>query len=705
MLSESIKSEVQNAYRQVANNMSGFRNRYTQRAFIAEIAKVLCKTDPQQKILVAEGPTGTGKTMAYLLASIPIAKALNKKLIISSATVALQTQLTEKDIPLVQENSGLEFSVELAKGRGRYLCPSLLSQQVGDITSQVDAFTSDEYLLNTMRHLLESFEDSDWDGDKDKWPTVIPDEIWSKINNDRHGCLANKCRFFRDCPYFLAKIKLETADVIVANHDLILSDLALGGGILLPKPEDSVYIFDEAHHVPEKTINHASTWISSIGTLSWLDKSENIINQIEAILIDQDTGSLFSSTTKSNKKLKTALEEALTYIQSLPEFSNCTETETTLRFQHGHIPEQLRALSKTVLTQTQQSLTYLNKIKDKINKSANDNEIPEKLAEGVLPELGINIGRFENLASLCHNLVSKDEANEPPIARWITKQDYKDHSDYRIFTSPISAENFLYHNLWQRCYAAILTSATLVSLGNFGFFQHKSGLQHVSDTEYLQLASPFNFQSNSTLWIPNMESEPQNSFAHTEEIIALLPELITEKAGTLVLFSSRKQLNDVAESLPIELRDILLIQGTLNNMTLLEKHEECIKQGNTSVIMGLASFAEGIDLPGKLCTHVIIAKLPFPVPDSPIDATEREYVETQGKNHFREIVLPQTCIRLIQAVGRLIRNETDTGKVTILDRRLVSKFYGKQLLNSLPPMKRIIESSDSLSTSENNAEV
>jgi len=692
MLSETIKKEVQGAYRQISSNMTGFRNRYTQRAFIAEISKVLCKTDPQQKILVAEGPTGTGKTMAYLLASIPISKILHKKLVISSATVALQTQLTEKDIPLVKDNSKLDFSFEIAKGRGRYLCPSLLAQQAGEITTQVDAFSSDEYLINTLRTLYEEFEEGEWDGDRDSWPTFISDEIWVKISNDRHGCLSSKCRYFRECPYFIAKAKIEKADVIVANHDLILSDLALGGGILLPKPEDTIYVFDEAHHLPEKTINHAGTWISTSGTLNWLEKSDNIVNQIEAILLDQDTGSLFSSINKSNKKLKKSLEDLVHYLKSLNEFPNSQESEVTHRFERGLIPEELREITKSVLYNTQQSLTLLNKIKDRITKAANDNEIPEKLAEGVLPELGISIGRFENLSTLCFNLASEDETNTPPIARWISKQDFKEHTDFRLFTSPISAEQFLDHNLWQRCYASILTSATLVSLGTFGYFQHKSGLQHIEETQYLQLASPFNFENNATLWIPQMESEPQNAFAHTEEIIELLPELITENSGTLVLFSSRKQMNDVSESLPDDLQDNLLIQGNLNNMALLEKHEENIKQGKTSVIMGLASFAEGVDLPGKLCTHVIIAKLPFPVPDSPIDATEREYIETLGKNHFREIVLPQTCIRLIQAVGRLIRNENDTGKVTILDRRLINKFYGKQLLNSLPPMRRIIES-------------
>ena len=692
MLSNTIKTQVQTAYRTMSSNMPGFRNRYTQRAFIAEIARTLCKTDSSHKILVAEGPTGTGKTLAYLLASIPIAKALHKNLVISSATVALQTQLTEKDIPLIKDHSKLDFSFDIAKGRGRYLCPSLLAQQTGETTTQVDAFaTSSDYLLNMLRTLHEAFEEKEWDGDKDSWPTYISDEVWTKISNDRHGCLSGKCRFFHDCPYFVAKASAEKADIIVANHDLILSDLALGGGVLLPKPEETIYVFDEAHHLPEKTINHAGTWASVSGTLSWLESADKIIEQIDAILHEQDTGNLFSTVNKSNKKIKSALDDLTQYLTNLPAFSNQGETETTLRFPHGQIPEILHEKTQVLLTHVERSFNSLNKIKDKLNQAANENIIPVKLAEGILPELGVSIGRFENLLRLCFSLVREDDANSPPVARWVCRQKFNEHTDFRLYTSPISAENFLYENLWQRCFASILTSATLASLGTFGFFQQKTGLQQIEDTQYLQLASPYNFENNATLWIPQMKSEPQNPLAHTEEIVELLPDLIAENSGTLILFSSRKQLNDVSESLPAPIKNALLIQGSLNNMALLEQHEENIKQAKTSIIMGLASFAEGIDLPGKLCTHVIIAKLPFPVPDSPIDATEREYIETQGKNHFKEIVLPQTCIRLIQAVGRLIRNENDNGKVTILDRRLITKFYGKQLLQALPPMRRVIE--------------
>ena len=379
----------------------------------------------------------------------------------------------------------------------------------------------------------------------------------------------------------------------------------------------------------------------------------------------------------------------------MPEFANKNEEEICHRYAHGVIPNELKALCNACFDSAQEVYKQCKKLKDKVTREVTDGSIAPKQAEAVMPELGGVIQRLESLIQLWLKFSAKDPENSPPTARWITKTLFKEHVDFKLSTSPISAEDFLYDYLWEKCYGAILTSATLVSLGSFGYFQAKSGLVKRTHTNYLQLASPFDFAQNATLWIPWMESEPQDARLHTEEIIQLLPDLINKEHGTLILFSSRKQLHEVAEQLPAHIKELLLIQGDYNIQTLLEKHNQQIKQGNASVIMGLASFAEGIDLPGKLCMDVIIAKLPFPVPDSPVEATEREYLESQGKSHFQEIVLPQTCIRLIQSVGRLIRSETDTGKVTILDRRLITKSYGNKLLQALPNMRKIIENKPS----------
>ncbi|MDX1810522.1 MAG: DEAD/DEAH box helicase family protein, partial [Gammaproteobacteria bacterium] len=268
MQTQAFKNHIQALYRDISGSLTGFRNRYTQRLFIAEIVKTLTNSQHVEKLLVVEGPTGTGKTLAYLIACIPSAKELNKKLVLSTATVALQTQLLEKDIPLVTHSNLVDVKISLAKGRRRYLCPSLLEQHLMGDSGQADAFATQDYLQKTFSELRLAFITGEWQGDKDSWHQSISDDIWQKISNDRHGCLAAKCGHFKECPYFKARQELEEADVIIANHDLLLSDLSLGGGVLLPPPAETIYVIDEAHHLPDKTINHAGNWASLNGTLA-----------------------------------------------------------------------------------------------------------------------------------------------------------------------------------------------------------------------------------------------------------------------------------------------------------------------------------------------------------------------------------------------------------------------------------------------------
>ena len=175
---------------------------------------------------------------------------------------------------------------------------------------------------------------------------------------------------------------------------------------------------------------------------------------------------------------------------------------------------------------------------------------------------------------------------------------------------------------------------------------------------------------------------------HSEAIAANLADLIVDEEGSLVLFSSRAQMETVYDLLSLELQEQILVQGSMSHGKLLETHRERIDNEQTSVIFGLASFAEGVDLPGNYCRHVIIAKLPFAVPDDPVQGTLADWIDGQGGNAFMSLTLPQASLRLNQSCGRLLRTEKDTGQITILDRRILIKRYGQQLLNGLPPYRR-----------------
>jgi len=200
--------------------------------------------------------------------------------------------------------------------------------------------------------------------------------------------------------------------------------------------------------------------------------------------------------------------------------------------------------------------------------------------------------------------------------------------------------------------------------------------------------SPFDYAAKAELIVPAMTSDPGNQELHNHELYQYLLKMLPDERACLVLFSSWKQMRYVIEQMPDKMVNDFLIQGELAKHEILRQHRDRIDNGQPSIIFGLASFAEGVDLPGDYLTHVVITKLPFSVPDDPVDATYTEWIESQGGNAFQDWVIPMASMRLTQATGRLLRTETDHGKITLLDRRCITRRYGKQLLAALPPYRR-----------------
>lgn len=209
------------------------------------------------------------------------------------------------------------------------------------------------------------------------------------------------------------------------------------------------------------------------------------------------------------------------------------------------------------------------------------------------------------------------------------------------------------------------------------------------ESEYLRVMSPFDFQNKGRLLIPDMTAEPNQVEQHTKEIVAYLNDNIDVDGASLVLFSSRRQMEEVAQAVSDVIKDIMLIQGEQSKRVILDSHKARIDDGKGSLLFGLASFAEGVDLPGNYLTSVYIAKIPFAVPDDPVEATLAEWIQKRGGNPFMEITIPDASLRLVQATGRLLRSEKDAGDIHILDKRLKTKRYGSQLIQSLPPYRQV----------------
>ena len=711
MLTEELKQRIQQAYRDFLAG-KGLQPRYGQKLMIAEIARTLGAVELDDQgvrssdghICVVEAGTGTGKTVAYLLATLPVAKALGKKVVLATATVALQEQVIYKDLPDLINFSKLQCSFTLAKGRGRYLCLSKLDRIVSELdTAQIIPLYEDEITqisekeLRLFRSMMVSLSHGEWDGDRDSWADELEQTTWQRVTTDHHQCTGRRCSHVRQCAFYRAREQLEDVDCIVANHDLVLADLALGGGTILPAPQDTIYIFDEGHHLPDKALNHFALHTRYKSTIRWLGQSEGQWNTLLAPLAEATYLKQLAEPVEGLfKQARTVLETNLPLIQSLfdshvsdTRFAN--QSTRRARFMHGRVPLELEQVAQQIAEAFTDLATHLIKPYQEVEHllEADFVSVPKVDLENLYPVVGSWLARVEANLALWDSFSATENQEDWPVARWITAVELGDYVDYEFVSSPILASRTLEQDLWSQCCGAVLTSATMTALNSFERFIYRSGTY--SDASYAVVPSPFNFADNATLEVPSFAIEANNAPLHTENLIDNLPKLIDVKAGSLVLFASRRQMLDVYDQLPTHTRNIILLQGSETKQRLINKHKQRIDEGNGSALFGLASFMEGLDLPGPYCTHVIVAKIPFAVPDDPIEAALAEWVETNGGNAFLQITVPDAAMRLVQACGRLLRTETDCGKVTIMDRRLVSKAYGKTLLDSLPPFKRKIE--------------
>lgn len=707
MLREEQKKSIQTSYSRFTGR-EGFKPRYGQRVMIAEIAKYLGaietnseglrKSDP--KVCVVEAGTGTGKTLAYTISVLPLAIADERKVVISTATTALQEQVIAKDLPDLSKHSGLNFSYALAKGRGRYICLSKVDQQLEGLNVDQSALplfllenTATELNQDTLEGFLSAYASGDWDGDRDTWPKVIEQDIWRAISTDNQQCSNRRCSYFSSCPYYEARNRWEDADVVVANHDLVLSDLSLGGGVILPAPDSSIYVFDEAHHLADKALGHFAVGGGLKSTQSWMKSLAKSLAEFAPYLgpgnhLARNIEEIAASTQLAHEHIEQLYESLAT---GLEWESDDGGRDLRYRFVEGGVPESVLAVAQELKLVFATVVRQLDELRNEVTKAVDEKSdcgLSKDEGEQWYPVFGSLCNRAEAVWDLWQFYAKEQSKEASPNARWAILREADNQSDVYLYGSPLSAGDLLYHNLWKSSYASVLTSATLTALGSFRRLEQKAGLPNGSS--FHRVVSPFDFANVAQLRVPQMAAAPNEQERHTQEIAERLESFIGDDEAVLVLFSSRKQMNDVFYQCPRELREDIVTQDDMGKQELLNHHKARIDNKERSILFGLASMAEGIDLPGAYLRHVVIAKIPFSVPNDPLEQSISEWLELQGRNPFMEVSVPDASLKLIQACGRLIRTEADHGVITILDNRLVTRRYGKMLLDALPPYKRFI---------------
>lgn len=608
---------------------------YLPRKSQIEMAEAIELAISQNKNLIAEAGTGTGKTFAYL---VPAIFSL-KKTIISTGTKNLQDQLFNKDLPIVRKAINVPFKSALLKGRANYLCTyrlqNALNSSFGFGKEDAQALSK----INSWSKLTNV-------GDISEISDVGEgDPIWSQATSNVENCLGQECPDYAKCFLVKARKKAQESEIIVVNHHLLCADWSLretGFGELLPDAE--IVIIDEAHQLSEIASNFLGVSLSG-----------RQLNELAA-----DTLIEYFKDAKDMPELRTACEDLQFEVK---DFRLAFGMETR-RGDWNDIEQNPKI--KAALTSLYSQLERLS----------------EQLELASVRTKGLEtcFDRVEELVDLLDSLINNKSG------KWIRW--YETHSkSFTLSKTPLDIAAEFDSFMRQHKASWIFTSATLSVANNFNHFSKGLGLV---DTQSESWGSPFDFESQSLFYHPKGLPKPTES-DFTEKVVEFaLPVLEASQGRAFFLFTSHRALKIAAEILADRIDYPLLVQGTRAKAVLLEQFKE---QGN-AILLATSSFWEGVDVRGDALCCVIIDKLPFASPGDPVLKARLDAMKEQGKNPFFEHQLPTAVIALRQGVGRLIRDVNDKGVLMVCDPRLLKRAYGQQFLDSVPAMKRTRDIAD-----------
>lgn len=649
-------------------------------------------------ICLIEAPTGTGKSLAYLVAGVISARDLNKKLVISTATKTLQSQLVDKDIPLFMQHGNIDCNVALAKGRGNYLCPYQLDLSIKD--GELDLLLESSQVSDTLRQVKDVYANGSWDGDLDIAPIAIENKYRMLMTTDKDRCVGYSCPYNQkdecNCPFYKNRSKLKSAQVIVTNHSLLLADLATGGGsVLAVKPADYVLCVDEGHNFAETAINSFTAEFELKRTIGICYNLANLVyNGQNQSYIYSDVHLCELLHEKVNKLASTLDELSLFLEQNQHVFKD--DRLILNDYLNPVVGNDFRDRFVNIAFEASEIVVDLQIIIENLKSSLKSNQ--DFLVENNLNRVGFYLTSILMVLDVAQYIINQDDSRYNANARWIdlkksVNKNQISGTDFVISAGLTYVGKTIFEKLWSQVFAAIITSATLAVGDDFSFYIHKLGLNLYPNVTSYKLDTHFSYNTNSQIVVPRFKNSPDfvNRIQFDQELVEYLAKTLdyTDGYGTLVLFFNRSQLQSVHALLPKSLQKRILLQTDyMSNQRLINDHKRAIDEGRPSVIFGLNSFAEGVDLPALYCMHVIVTKLPFETHKDPYSQVQEYWLNFEKCNYFTDVALPETCIKLIQATGRLIRDEHDYGQITVCDNRIVLKNYGAMLLKSLPPFNR-----------------
>lgn len=616
----------------LADKLEGYENREEQATMAETIYNCLIK----QEHGIIEAGTGVGKSLAYLVPAICYALEYKKRVIIATNTINLQEQLYQKDIPFLKEILPVDFNVALFKGRSNYLCLRRLHELNLGLTPQQG--------LITYLETINLWAQNTVTGDRSEAKPAIPNQIWQEINCQKENCAEEACGFFKRCYYWQLRRSLTQSQIIVTNHALLLADLQTDNSVL---PSYDTVIIDEAHNLEDVATNTFSHQ-----------------------LYPQTIGVYYRSGLQLYYSLRATVPilEVEEYRQLLEDLiAESSNYFKRLQTQHKELTQMITESNVSLYRDTR-LLEIISAISQKLDEFALDDE---------LASLRNQFREYTNqLRASIELILAASDRNYVFWAELV-------NSEARLQAAPLSVGKTLQETLFTQAKTVIMTSATLATNQNFDYFKNQIGLNSAVE---LLLGSPFDYSKQALLCVPKNIKNPKHPYYDHHVAYFLLHVIARTKGGVLGLFTSYQAMETTADLIAAKLEEegySLFVQGDDSRQQLLEDFLTTPQ----AVLLGTNSFWEGVDIPGNALRAVVIARLPFAVPERPIIAARLRAIEEAGGNSFQEYSVPQAILRLKQGFGRLIRTKADRGAVVILDDRFLTASYGQQFRASLPPAR------------------
>ncbi len=641
----------------LARRLVGFEMRPQQ----VEMAKLVEEALAKRGRLLVEAGTGVGKSFAYLIPAIARAVEAKERVIISTNTISLQEQLIEKDLPLLRAASSHEFSAVLAKGRGNYV--SLRRLRLAS-ERQERLFPDEE-----ERHLLHAVED--WatetrDGTLSSLPVIRPETIWEQVQSDTHNCMGKRCPTYDKCFYQSARRRMENADILVCNHALFFSDLAMrsrGRGFL---PDYTHVILDEAHEIETVASENFGSRLSESGVKHFLR----------------------TLVTNSGKGYLPQLRLANAGLERIEQAVRCVELcEQAAEGLFNDLWHLSKNGSSDPESAGEQRVIGANAVVESLSEPMKNlagmlRFLRESAQEVDQFELNAFAERADAFALASQSLVAQ---NIPGCVYWIEggrKNKRNARAAVSLQAAAVDVSPLLREQLFSKNISVVLTSATLATGSNdFSLASRRLGCD---DAKTVQLGSPFDLARQVKFIIDATMPDPTDQNFEAALANRILRHVRETDGGAFVLFTSLATMERVARVVESDFaRDghpfFVQNRGMPRNIML-----DRFKEDSRSVLFGVSSFWQGVDVRGDGLRNVIITRLPFESPDKPLTKARGEKLASEGGDSFRDDQLPRAILRFRQGFGRLIRSSQDSGRVVVLDSRIAKKNYGRAFLKALP---------------------